>query len=393
MPLYEASYAEKHAVVLDLGIRYTKFGFAGEDSPRCIIPTEIADPETRQVRSIYSYKDETDLYSLLVEFIHMLHFKHLLVSPKDRRVLILESLLCPTVFRDVLAKVLFRHFEVSSVLFVPVHLVALSTLGSPCSGTGLVMDVGHQEALLIPVYCGVPVLSAWQAQPWAGKALQQRLRESLKEHYKNGDGPISPIEIEELSDEVIEDIKVRTCFVTPLERANKFADKSEDITAAPAVQYRVDGSKTITIPGHIRETCHEVFFERDSDQLSLPNMILDAIVKCNVDMRKQLAENIFLIGGSSMTPGFKYRLSQELNHLLKTPYYSNRLKINKFKFHTSRVKENYVGWLGGSLIGASDLLSVRSLTREGYLNNTTVPDWCNLIYNTKSISDSFKWTL
>ncbi|RZF39159.1 hypothetical protein LSTR_LSTR005787 [Laodelphax striatellus] len=316
MPLYEASYAEKHAVVLDLGIRYTKFGFAGEDSPRCIIPTEIADPETRQVRSIYSYKDETDLYSLLVEFIHMLHFKHLLVSPKDRRVLILESLLCPTVFRDVLAKVLFRHFEYTKI--------------------ELLLNLGQYFA---------------------------------------------------------QDLIIRTCFVTPLERANKFADKSEDITAAPAVQYRVDGSKTITIPGHIRETCHEVFFERDSDQLSLPNMILDAIVKCNVDMRKQLAENIFLIGGSSMTPGFKYRLSQELNHLLKTPYYSNRLKINKFKFHTSRVKENYVGWLGGSLIGASDLLSVRSLTREGYLNNTTVPDWCNLIYNTKSISDSFKWTL
>ncbi|XP_039294457.1 actin-related protein 10 [Nilaparvata lugens] len=390
MPLYETNYAEKHAVVLDLGIRYTKFGFAGEDSPRCIIPTEIPDPETRQVRSIYSYKDETDLYSLLVEFIHMLHFKHILVSPKDRRVLILESLLCPTVFRDVLAKVLFRHFEVSSVLFVPVHLVAMSTLGSPGSGTGLVVDVGHSETLLIPVYCGVPVLAAWQAQPWAGKAVQLRLRESLVEHFKNGDSTTSPDDIQELTEETIEDIKVRACFVTPLERARKFADKSTDVKAAPDVSYRVGGSRLITIPGYIRETCHEVFFERDSDQLSLPNMILDAIVKCNVDMRKQLAENIFLIGGSSMTPGFKYRLSQELKHLIATPYYANRLKINKFKFHASRVKENYVGWLGGSLFGASDLLSVRSLTREGYLNNATVPDWCNLMYNTKSNAGSIK---
>jgi actin-related protein 10 len=47
------------------------------------------------------FKDTADVY-----------FRHLLVSPKDRRVVIVESLLCPTVFRETLAKVFFRHFEV-----------------------------------------------------------------------------------------------------------------------------------------------------------------------------------------------------------------------------------------------------------------------------------------
>ena len=39
-------------------------------------------------------------------------FRHLLMCPKDKRVVVVESLLCPTDFRECLARVLFRHFEV-----------------------------------------------------------------------------------------------------------------------------------------------------------------------------------------------------------------------------------------------------------------------------------------
>ena len=38
--------------------------------------------------------------------------RHLLVNPKERRVVVVESLLSPTVYRDVIAKVLFKHYEV-----------------------------------------------------------------------------------------------------------------------------------------------------------------------------------------------------------------------------------------------------------------------------------------
>lgn len=38
--------------------------------------------------------------------------RHALVNLKDRMVIVVESLLCPTIFRETLAKVLFCHFEV-----------------------------------------------------------------------------------------------------------------------------------------------------------------------------------------------------------------------------------------------------------------------------------------
>ena len=75
-------------------------------------------------------------------------FSHLLVNPKERRVVVVESVFCPTTFRDTLAKVLFDHYEVPSVLFAPSHLAVLFTLGIP---SGLVIDVGQKETQVLPV--------------------------------------------------------------------------------------------------------------------------------------------------------------------------------------------------------------------------------------------------
>ncbi|XP_069684349.1 actin-related protein 10 [Periplaneta americana] len=365
MPLYEGiGLTEKQAVVIDIGAAYTKFGFAGESGPRCIVRTEIRCPETKQVKKVLNYSSKEELYDLLVEFLHNLYFRHLLVSPKDRRVVVVESLLCPTVFRETLAKVFFRHFEVSSLLFVPSHLVSLCTLGV---NTALILDVGYVEAVLIPVYEGVPVLHAWQAQPRAAEAVESSLKSMLLNHNEKEDFP----------DSTIEDIKVRTCFVTKLDRATKL----DEVDPPPDVLYREGGSDTFTVPGKVREAAYEVLFEQDNDQISVATMILDAIVKCPIDMRKPLAENILVIGGTAMTPGFKARLLEELKHLLKDPKYASKLALKTFKFHKPPAKENYVAWLGGAIFGGTDMISTRSLTKEAYLKHNNVPDWADLSYN------------
>ena len=125
MPLYEGIglISEKHAVVLDIGWDTTKCGYAGEVSPRCIIPSKVDN--TR----ILDTTDPDKLYALLVDFVHHLYFKWLLVNPKDRRVVIVENILGSSLFKDTLVKVLFRHYEVSSVLCAPSHLVSLFSLG------------------------------------------------------------------------------------------------------------------------------------------------------------------------------------------------------------------------------------------------------------------------
>lgn len=49
-------------------------------------------------------------------------YRYLLVNHRERRIVIVESLLCPTEFREILANVLFVHFE---VLYQELSLIQL----------------------------------------------------------------------------------------------------------------------------------------------------------------------------------------------------------------------------------------------------------------------------
>ncbi|KAG5306127.1 ARP10 protein, partial [Acromyrmex insinuator] len=357
--------SDKQMVVFDIGSAYTKFGYAGEVSPRGIIRTEVRCSESKKIRRIIDYRDAEDLYQLLVDFLHLLFFKYVVISPKDARILLLESPLAVTSFRDTLAKVMFKHFEIGSVLFLPSHLATISTLGID---TALVLDVGYQEATLIPIFEGIPILKAWQALPLGG----QIIHENLKKYFRD----TSDLD---LSENIVEDIKVRTCFVTTLERSAKLGTENA-LIPPPDVTY--PGIKRIVIPGEIREKAFEVLWERDNDNLSLSTMILDAIVKCPLDTRRILAKNIILVGGTTMTKGFASRLKSELLALIESDLYKTKLKVESFKFHTAPSKPNYTAWLGGAIFSTTDL-PLRCLTKDVYLKTNRVPDWSNLIDNQK----------
>lgn len=60
-----------------------------------------------------------------------------------------------------------------------------------------------------------------------------------------------------------------------------------------------------------------------------------------------MAENLVLIGGTVMLPGFAHRLIGELKELLERPYYKERLAISSFKIHSPPCEANYTAWLGG----------------------------------------------
>ncbi|XP_033110536.1 actin-related protein 10-like [Anneissia japonica] len=228
MPLYEGLTAavEKTAVILDLGSAYSKVGFAGECHPRAILRSEVKRIKTGKVVKIFGEPDtEDDLYDTLVDFLHTIYFRHLLVNTRDRRVIICESFLCPSSFRETLAKVLFKHYEVPSILYAPSHLLVLFTLGI---NTALVIDCGYNESLVLPVCECTPILKGWQAIPLAGHAIHKKLEAYLLEKstvkgHTVEEKPLSSV-MGHVQETVLEDIKVRTCFVCDFQRAAKIQE-------------------------------------------------------------------------------------------------------------------------------------------------------------------------
>ncbi|XP_050080688.1 actin-related protein 10 [Anopheles maculipalpis] len=372
MPLYDTMLQEKPAIVLEIGTALTKLGFAGEPYPRSIIPSEVLDHEAKNAglttpnRKLFDYTSEVELYDWLIEFLKTVFFKYVLVSPKERKIVIVESVLCPTIIKEKLARALFCHFDVSSVFFVPTHLVVLATLAVE---TALVVDIGYKEAVVVPVFCGVQALYAAEAQPLAAESVHAEIRRQLLE---NG------VDEKLLTETIVEDIKIRTCFVTTAERAAKFRQPDDaSIKPCPDVDYPAKGDAMIKVTGRLRETAYEVMFPEDNDRLGLPYIILNAILKCPRDTRVPLANNLILIGGSTMVQGLTARLKSELLKLLKSDLYKDRLFLQTFKFHSAPAEANFTAWLGGSIYGATDLVLTKSISREAYSKNQTIPDFTN----------------
>ena len=239
------------------------------------------------------------------------------------------------------------------------------------------------------------MLKTWQALPLGGAAIHQRILEEIQKKgtVKKGEKEFEKYDKEEdLTENTLEDIKVRLCCVTDTIRGHQIQQINQDASSVsalssflkksvPASDYILNGETVLKVDGQTREGVCEVLFEQDGDRLSVPTMILDALLASPIDTRKELAANIVIVGGTSMQLGFKARLFQEMEALMKEEYYSERLKIMDFKLHIPLGQANFAAWTGASIFGATDAITTRSFTREQFTKDKCVPDWSNLRYN------------
>jgi len=183
---------------------------------------------------------------------------------------------------------------------------------------------------------------------------------------------------------IVEDIKVKACFVTPRDRREQaqrfqelFCERKELELPTPSdVQYPLEGDKVLEIPGPLREYATECLFELDNEMCSVATLVLDALKACNRDCRRPLAENIVVTGGTSMLPGFKSRLVAELRALLTFPQYKDILFIDSIKVHNTPCCPNVTSWVGGSIYGSTEYVNSQATTKDQFVENKKhIPDW------------------
>ncbi|KAL1228552.1 Actin-related protein [Trichinella spiralis] len=380
MSIFEglASYTEKKVIVLDIGTALTKYGFSSELVPRGIIPTTPA-LTTLDVVS-FSNREEQSRLQMVTDFFDNIFFRQLLITPAKERMVIVESVITPTMRRDLIAKVLFTRFDISNICFPPIHLCAAFPLGTQ---TALVVDVGNYETQVMAIFDGVPLIQSFQVAPVASRAVLKRLRDLIINRcFAYSQGSMCPaLECAEIfQDHILEDIKAKICFVTNMERGHMYdraenEQNAEKPTPPPNVEYVLDEDKVLIIDGCIRELAAEIIFLYDEDGNSIPQLIIESILRCPIDVRKVVAERILVIGGGCMIPGFMARLKEELlDNLNRSDRFAEKTAIRKVKFFKSPAAENYMAWLGGSVIGSLDILPYRSVSLLN-VQNGCVPDW------------------
>ncbi|KAL6739208.1 hypothetical protein Aduo_012685 [Ancylostoma duodenale] len=376
----------KPAVILDLGRRLTKVGFAGEFVPRAIIHSQFLDG------SIYGQNtnpsgDQQKLgptLSVMVKFFRNIFNSYLLTMPRERRVVIVESMLTPTRLRDLICEALLEVLNVPSVLFIPSHLAATFPYNTDYA---LVVDVGYTETVAVPIAEGVTMLSCWEVSNIGARKLEDRVRELLRKH-----GRIEKWnEVCEIKDEdwnlieeanIVEDICVRFVFCSPFDRGQAIQAQGAEHGLPPIKSVKLPlGADFLLVPGFVREAACEVFFEKGGDDMSIPSLIHSIVEKCPLDLRKRMFESLLLTGGPSLIPGFLSRLKAELAEDAKaSPSKMKQCESIRFYRFKDQSAEIYLPWLGGSLFGAlQDAVQLRSITRETWIEERNIPDWTDYV--------------
>jgi actin-related protein 10 len=129
------------------------------------------------------------------------------------------------------------------------------------------------------------------------------------------------------------------------------------------------------VQGPIREeACEHLFADKLDNMRTIPELIINTILKAPIDLRKTFAGNIVLIGGTCQLKGFKKRLYDELVNLIdKNENY--KFLTDCIRFHKPPCYDNYTAWLGASIYASLDINDPFNITAQKYKESDILPDW------------------
>ena len=123
--------------------------------------------------------------------------------------------------------------------------------------------------------------------------------------------------------------------------------------------YELPDGQVITI-GNERFRCPEVLFKPSMiglEQEGIHKLTFQSIMKCDVDIRKDLYGNVVMSGGTTMYQGIPERLQKEMKALAPD---SMTIKI------IAPPERKYSVWIGGSILSSLSTFEEMWIRKEEY---------------------------
>ncbi|KAF2842022.1 actin-like protein [Patellaria atrata CBS 101060] len=365
-------------IVLDNGSGTIRAGFAGQDLPKCYFPSFVGRPKhvralagalegdvfigprAQELRGLLKINYPLE-HGIVTDWDDMeriwtyVYAEELKTTSEEHPVLLTEPPLNPRSNRDTAAQILFETFNVPALY---TSIQAVLSLYASGRTTGIVLDCGDGVSHAVPVYEGFAMPNSIRRIDVAGRDVTERMQTLLRKA-----GYVFHTSAEK---EVVRMIKEKTGYIAidPVKEEKEWSGNSAR-SDGKSVEYTLPDGNKLKV-GAERFRAPEILFNPEIIGLEYPGVhqiVVDAINRTDMDLRKSLFGSIVLSGGSTLTKGFGDRLLHEVQRLAV-----REMRIKIF----APPERKYTTWTGGSILAGLSTFKKMWVEKDEWQENPDI---------------------